>query len=158
MLYVFCFSPNCLRKWKELVPSMSLPSLSPFALLILNRIALWQQNKIWQRTDPGSAACGCLMPQVSHPLSLLYFFFILRFAPSLNFEVLRECASLLKGLALRLFEIVYVSYLLGFPLATAFPLFHISTIFEFHSFVFLVAPSTFTELRHALPPLKARRA
>lgn len=147
----------------ELVPSMSLPSLSPFALLFQNRSTVTaKQNMAKNRPRVCglwlSYATGLSLPLSPYPLFHILLFFILRFAPSLNFEVLRECASLLKGLALRLFEIVCVSYLLGFSLAAAFPLFHISTIFEFHSFVFLVAPSTFTELRHALPPLKARRA
>lgn len=134
MLYVFCFSPNCLRKWMELVPSMSLPSLSLPSLSSSKIEALWQQNKIWQRTNPGSAACGCLMPQVSLSLSLptlfsIFYFFHFKVCslPQL-WSFARMCVTVKRSGTSSLRNCV------RFLLAWFFPCSSFSTFPHFHNF------------------------
>lgn len=113
--------------------SLSLPSLSSSKIE-----ALWQQNKIWQRTDPGSAACGCLMPQVSLSLSLptlfsIFYFFHFKVCslPQL-WSFARMCVTVKRSGTSSLRNCVRFLLAWFFPLQQ---LFHFSTFPQFSNFI-----------------------
>lgn len=115
------------------VTPLPLPSLSSSKIE-----ALWQQNKIWQRTDPGSAACGCLMPQVSLSLSLptlfsIFYFFHFKVCslPQL-WSFARMCVTVKRSGTSSLRNCVRFLLAWFFPCSSVF---HFSTFPQFSNFI-----------------------